>query len=737
MNIFQVLTSFEYGGNIWNDVLTFDRALKEMGYHTHIFSTNIDTRTPKNLVSDIKEMPDFKEKDVVIYHFADGCELNQVVAALGCRIIFRIHNSLFSDQSNQYLLKNIKKKSIELKNMMAIPDYCLFSTNSVATEFKGYGVTCPIDIVPISIPFDDYDTLTIGSTPNFNHDGWINIVFVGSVIPDHKQEDILKIFTHYKTYVNPFSRLILMSQNSESWYFKNLKEYEKTLAVEDVIWKSYTKFEEVLNFYQIADVFLCMSEQEGVYAPLVEAMYFEIPVIAFKTPSIADTMQNDGVLVDSKEPVFVSSVIDYIVKNNHAIDEIRQIQSRIVPCYQFEIVKDKIFEFMTEFNRKIEEDKESIKELQRQAKSRDECRIIYDMTLAHKQLAEGYCTGIQRVSYELYQSMSKKVNILPVTSMVEFGQIVYYELNKLTLQSTNKQIKFTPADILLRPELNDSLASLKKVKKSGARVYVMVHDLLPIRLPQFFEREAFINFKTFINWIALYGDGCICVSKAVSDDFAKYIEEENIPLDASFKINYSHNGVKPLAKGSSVVSDEISFFFNDDTPVFFMLATVEPRKNHELVLDVMEQFWKNGYNYKLCIIGRVGWKVERLVKRIKNHGELGNRLVFWDQASDDVVTYVYQNATALIQASFGEGFGLPLIEAGFYDLPILCSDIPVFREVAGEFALYFDPNNRESLSDCITEFMEAKEQGILLSSKNIPTSTWDEAAERIFEIIMN
>ncbi len=728
MNIYQVVVTLSYGDGVGNDVLAIDTMLKEEGYHTHIYAEHVDSRIPPKIVSVIKKMPQFEKTDVVIYHFAIGCDLNMQWEQWGCRIILRYHNVTPPDFFKPYDPRSYdlcRTGLQQIKGLAQKPDYCICVSEFNASDLRSYGYECPMDIVPILIPFEDYKTKPSESVLQTYQDGWTNLIFVGRVSPNKKQEDVLKIFTHYKKHINPFSRLIFVGSYQDSdRYYQKIKEYERLLEVEDVVWTGHLKFDEIIAFYHIADIFLCMSEHEGFCIPLVEAMYFQVPIVAYSCSAIPDTMKYAGGLVHKKDPVFVSEVIDSILKKGWFRNNLINLQNEILSSYYYNKVKDDFLNSLEghlELTRLIDEKE----------------RILYDMTEAHKRLQQGYCTGIERVSYELYQSMKKKANVIPVRCQVEDEQIVYYPLHPINFTDYKEKITFTENDTLFRPELNDNLASLQEIKETGCRVYVIVHDLLPLQFPQFFDEVVPQNFKFFLNWLFAYGDGCICVSNSVAEELRAYVKQMKLALPSTFTIDASHNGISSFDQKSTVVLEDVQLFFEQNSPIFFMLGTIEPRKNHKMVLEAFEKLWARGCDYRFCIIGRIGWKMDEFIKLVQNHKELGRKLMFWEGASDDVVAYTCTHASALIQASFGEGFGLPLIEASCYNLPILCSDIPVFHEVAGEFALYFDPYDSESLCQTITHFLQEKSKGNVLSSNKISISTWDEAAERVLKIILN
>jgi glycosyltransferase involved in cell wall biosynthesis len=125
-----------------------------------------------------------------------------------------------------------------------------------------------------------------------------------------------------------------------------------------------------------------------------------------------------------------------------------------------------------------------------------------------------------------------------------------------------------------------------------------------------------------------------------------------------------------------------------------MVGTLEPRKGHQQALAACEQLWADGVDANQVIVGKQGWMVEALVERMTHHAELNRRLFWLDGISDEFLEQVYAASACLIAASYGEGFGLPLIEAAQHKLPIVARDIPVFREVAGSHAHYFSERRR-------------------------------------------
>jgi glycosyltransferase involved in cell wall biosynthesis len=166
-----------------------------------------------------------------------------------------------------------------------------------------------------------------------------------------------------------------------------------------------------------------------------------------------------------------------------------------------------------------------------------------------------------------------------------------------------------------------------------------------------------------------------------------------------------------------------------------MVDTLEPRKGHAFVLDAFEILWKRGVNSNLVIVGKQGWMVETLLERLRHHSELNKRLFWFEYISEEQLEAAYVSSTCLIAASYGEGFGLPLIEAAKHKLPIIARDIPVFREVGGKHAFYFNSKNPEQLSISLEQWLDLYTQNKHPQSEKMPWLTWKESATQTLEAL--
>jgi glycosyltransferase involved in cell wall biosynthesis len=160
-----------------------------------------------------------------------------------------------------------------------------------------------------------------------------------------------------------------------------------------------------------------------------------------------------------------------------------------------------------------------------------------------------------------------------------------------------------------------------------------------------------------------------------------------------------------------------------------MVGTIEPRKGYCEALAAFEDIWRDpSAPIMLTIVGRYGWGMPALLAQLRSHSELGKRLFWQDSATDEEVQAAYRAADCLLLCSHGEGFGLPIIEAMQYGVPLVLRDIPEFREVAEEHAIFFSDGD---LRDVLRNWISAYRSGDLAASKPVDVIGWDVSARQL------
>lgn len=346
MRIVQFLPTIAFGDAVSNDAIALGKAMNELGYETDIFAENIDRRLPKGTAKGIGDkMPETGSGDIIIYHLSTGTRLNYAIEKYDCRKIMIYHNITPPHFFAPYnpAAAALTQEGIEgMKHLADKFDFCLADSDFNRDELIGAGYKCPIEVRPILIPFEDYEKKPDGAIiRKYGGDDWVNILFVGRIAPNKKHQDIISAFCWYKKNINPKSRLIFVgSYGGMENYYNRLQKYVRALELDDVIFTGHIKFPEILAYYHVADVFLCMSEHEGFCVPLTEAMYFDVPIIAYNSCAIPSTLGGSGLLTDSKDPAETALLIDRLMKDEALKNAVIAGQRRRLADFSYEKIKE-------------------------------------------------------------------------------------------------------------------------------------------------------------------------------------------------------------------------------------------------------------------------------------------------------------------------------------------------------------------------------------------------------------
>lgn len=280
-------------------------------------------------------------------------------------------------------------------------------------------------------------------------------------------------------------------------------------------------------------------------------------------------------------------------------------------------------------------------------------------------------------------------------------------------------------------------AQIESLKANGLGLIAVIYDLLPVSRPEFFEERLRGIFNQWFDWVIQHADGYMAISQAVRDEvFTTLCQRLGRPLAEQRWLGYFHLGSElDLQQADQPHTPALETLFTEEPPVFLSVSTIEPRKNHSYLLDAFELAWAAGSQARLCIIGRIGWKCEALLQRIREHPEFGLRLFMFNQIDDSSLEYAYENADALVFSSHAEGFGLPLVEAMQRGLPAMGSDLPVFREIGGDYMAYFDLSHPADLMELILRFEATGQFPALLPLEDWQWIDWQGSAIQLVTTI--
>lgn len=282
-----------------------------------------------------------------------------------------------------------------------------------------------------------------------------------------------------------------------------------------------------------------------------------------------------------------------------------------------------------------------------------------------------------------------------------------------------------------------------RLKDAEVKIIPFVHDIIGVTHPQFCPTDDMLNFLDFTGAVLSYGDEIVVTSRATK----KTVEElcaklkipgppvRIVPLGGDFKRADKNKADKKNAAGQSIVSEEI-IKITEAGPYLFMVGTLDPRKNHKLLLDAYDSGLKE-LGIHLVIAGHKGWDVDDFLKRMEGHEDFGKGIRHLDNATDEEIDYLYEHCYALAFPSYIEGYGLPIMESMARGVPVIAADTPINMEVGGEYALYFGQDKPEELVNVVSGLLSnPSEYGRVWEKlKNFLPPTWEKTAEGIFKIL--
>jgi glycosyltransferase involved in cell wall biosynthesis len=242
---------------------------------------------------------------------------------------------------------------------------------------------------------------------------------------------------------------------------------------------------------------------------------------------------------------------------------------------------------------------------------------------------------------------------------------------------------------------NLSDAAMRAVRTAGLRIVVLVHDTIPLDHPEYCRPDTIEGFRGKMRVVARQADLVVHTSRDARDKTeAQFAAMGRVPLGVVANL-----GVPvPVADGA----------VSGVAPYFVVLGTIEPRKNHALLLDLWERLGPDAP--MLYILGARGWSNTAVFARLNALGP-GARVCEMPGLEDAAVAGFLLRAQGLLFPSHAEGFGLPAVEAAALGTPVISADLAVVRELVGDNAVYLDVTDSYSWMETILRLSKASEPG--------------------------
>lgn len=258
-----------------------------------------------------------------------------------------------------------------------------------------------------------------------------------------------------------------------------------------------------------------------------------------------------------------------------------------------------------------------------------------------------------------------------------------------------------------------------------------VHDFLPLEYPEYFRKGYETRFRRRVETILRHAKAIVTASNAVAERVESEFKARGrrpVPI-------HVQPLASPLEQSAHVAIDrELA-----DSCYFVVVSTLEPRKNHMLLLDI----WRalavaGGRTPKLVVVGNPGWENEQIVDTLRRSTSIRPHIRWVAGLSSEALRDLVANARALLMPSFAEGYGLPVVEALSLGAPAIVSDIPVFREITQGRALFLSPIDGAGWRDAIVDFSAAdspRRHELARAARSFEPPRWDRYFTAVDEFL--
>ncbi|MCX6356382.1 MAG: glycosyltransferase [Candidatus Aureabacteria bacterium] len=342
MQINQILPGFGSGDAISGYALQLQEIVRSWGHESALYCPSRHVGpTETHLCQDYRLLSP-GDSDITIYHYSVASELTGFFSRLKGRKVLVYHNitpHTYLEGVHDEKARALRLGREELKSLARIADLALGDSefNRRELEAEGFRRTATL---PLIVDAEKLSGRPDSALMKQFGDGAANILFVGRVAPNKCIEDLIKIFYYYRITAGSRSRLIVAgSLIGMDRYTSHLRALITILDLPDVVFLNHVSDQELYALYRTAHVFLCMSEHEGFCMPLLEAMHFNLPVVAYAAGAVPETLGGAGVLVREKDHAAIAELLDTVCRDRALREAIVRKQLARLPAFSTEAVR--------------------------------------------------------------------------------------------------------------------------------------------------------------------------------------------------------------------------------------------------------------------------------------------------------------------------------------------------------------------------------------------------------------
>lgn len=724
MKINLVVQCLDYGDGVGNDVLAQQKMFQEMGYECDIYSTVSD----ESMKYKRKDRVTLKceSGDLLIHHYAGHDDRMDTIENQPCRKVFIYHNITPPEFVTGNVKLHCQMGLDQVPKLKGLYDAVVGDSQFNVECLKKLGMTDKGDVLPIPVEFGG----TQKKKQIYSMTKGVRFLFVGRHVPNKKLEDIISSFAYYHDYIDRSAKLRLVGNpNVMQEYTDTLHQIVDSLdCCESIEFMGKVSDEKLQQIYADSDLFLCMSEHEGFCIPLLEAMWYQLPVFAFDAGAVRETMGNAGVVFTDKTPAVVAHMIAAVLDDKELLETIIQRQNQRIGDFSTEKVKKRLEELLPLWL------------------GRGEPTIRKELQHSGEKELKIQLQGPFETSYSLAQ-----VNRFLIEAMYK------EDLANVSIHCTEGPGDYTPLPENL---LDKPLAKfLWKREKSFGVPDVAIRNMFP---PVTTGLTAQMNFQAFgweedripqeyVSWFNRDLDGI----GTTSDFVTQALKDSGLTIP----VRTMGNGVRLPANYKDLKPYPLK---TRKTIKFLHISSAFPRKGVDVLLETYFEVFTAQDD--VCLVLKTFPNIHNTsamqLKELRKRYPHGPEVEHIDTDLPEEQLYgLYKAASCYVHCARGEGFGLPVAEAMLACVPVIacnnsglldfcteetCLTVGFQKELAhshlSENSSWFEPD-RKQLKERLHDFASHREnlhleERVQKAYDLISTRyTWAAVAHRWIEFI--
>ncbi len=316
--IHQFSPSLGYGDAISNHAINLMKLFRAWGYTSEIYVGHSDRRVSRYCKP--YRAYDHRDNNVLIYHYGSASELTRFLVNWPERLVLLYHNITphhFFEFENTQVYQHLQQARADIKSLSLMSSYAVGVSDYNSQELRALGFE-KVRTVPYLLDLSNLDGLSDRTKErqilDALNDDYVNILFIGRIVPNKRDDDLVRLLAYYQHLITPRARLLLVGSASPK-YKVLLEILAQELGVaNDVHFAGHLELKDGFTaYYKAASVYVSMSEHEGFGVPLLESMHFDVPVIAYAAAAVPETMGDAGILVMEKRYELISELINLVV----------------------------------------------------------------------------------------------------------------------------------------------------------------------------------------------------------------------------------------------------------------------------------------------------------------------------------------------------------------------------------------------------------------------------------------